>query len=244
MALDALIAPSLLACDFGAIRCECGRMMEAGSDWLHVDVMDGHFVPNLSYFDVGMLRDAVPRGSGVLDLHMMVSDPGRWVDRMASAGADSFTFHVEAVTAGGNDPGQLVDAIHGRGMRAACALKPGTPADAVAGFAHKLDMVLVMTVEPGFGGQSFMPDMMPKVRTLRERYPGLDIQVDGGITVDTVGAVADSGANCIVSGTGIFKAKDPAQAIATMRQAVESSGFDVRKGTPENQAARRGSKLA
>ncbi len=214
--LDSIIAPSLLAADFGNLTCECGRIMEEGSDWLHIDIMDGHFVPNLSFFDVAAIRKAVPRGTGTLDCHMMTEHPEKWVDLMARNGADSYTFHAEAT----RTPLALIDQIHKAGMKAACGIKPSTPTSAIYAFADKLDMILVMTVEPGFGGQKFMRECMSKVEDLRRRYPDTNIQVDGGLGPDTIDEAAGAGANIIVAGTSVFKASDPAGVIKTLRNAV------------------------
>jgi ribulose-phosphate 3-epimerase len=183
--------------------------------------MDGHFVPNLSFFDVKNIRESVPRGKAVLDLHMMVSDPAKWIDLMAKNGADSYTFHYEAIPEGEHQ--SIIKKVKEAGMKVACALKPDTPADVVDAFAEDLDMILVMTVEPGFGGQKFMQDMMPKVNALRRKYPNKHIQVDGGLSASTIDVAAEAGANVIVAGTGIFKADDAAAAVETLRSAVQSA---------------------
>ncbi|CAO3660875.1 unnamed protein product [Rhizopus stolonifer] len=155
-----------------------------------------------------------------LDCHMMVSNPSQWVDDIANAGGEMYTFHIEAT----KDPLALIDQIHAAGMKAGVAVKPKTPVEEVLGaVAEKCDMILIMTVEPGFGGQRFMKECMPKVETLRRKYPLLDIEVDGGLSLETIDASADAGANVIVAGTGIFGAEKPDEVITTFKEKVNKA---------------------
>eukprot|EP00850_Spirogloea_muscicola_P013451 SM000091S24609 [mRNA] locus=s91:375692:377271:+ [translate_table: standard] len=178
-----------------------------------------HFVPNLTIGEP-VIKSLRKHTSAFLDCHLMVTNPRDYVEPLATAGASSFTFHLEAVQ---DDWQELVTAIHTAGMKAAVAIKPGTPVDDVYPLAEgeePVDMILVMTVEPGFGGQTFMPEMMAKVERLRERFPHLDIEVDGGLGPSTIDAAAEAGANCIVAGSAVFGAPDPPAVIRSLRQCV------------------------
>lgn len=207
-----LIAPSLLSCDFSKMGEEIARMDKAGADWMHLDVMDGHFVPNLT-FGAPIIKWVRPFSDKPFDVHLMISDPLRYIDDFADAGADIITFHIES----DSDIDKTIDKIQSRGIKAGLVLKPKTPAEAVFPYLDRLDLVLVMTVEPGFGGQSFMADMMPKVEAIKAEINrrGLNvlIEADGGIGDATIAEVAKAGVDVSVAGTAVFKAENPSQAI-------------------------------
>jgi ribulose-phosphate 3-epimerase len=213
------IEPSILSADFANLEREIQRL--ATADLVHVDIMDNHFVPNLT-FGLPMVERLQQVTPVPLDIHLMIDDVDRWAPGYAEAGAASVTFHAEAT----REPVALARRLREIGARAGIALKPGTPVDDYLELLHEFDQVLVMTVEPGFGGQSFMPETMPKLRALRSRLreTGHDVwlQVDGGIDVETIGRAAEAGADTFVSGSGVFRGGDPESAIAELRRAAEA----------------------
>lgn len=210
------VAPSMLSCDFARMGEEIVRIDNAGADLIHLDVMDGHFVPNLT-IGPAIIKSLRPLTKLPFDVHLMIDYPLDYIDAFADAGADIITFHLEA----NSDPDATIKKIESRGLKAGVVIKPGTPAEAVFPYLDKVYMVLVMTVEPGFGGQSFMADMMPKVRAIRQEVSarGLEvlIEADGGISAGNARVLADAGVDISVSGTGVFKAEDAAAAIEAIR---------------------------
>lgn len=214
------IAPSILACDFTSLGAEVNAMRDAGAQLIHVDVMDGHFVPNIS-IGVPVVAALRKKTELTLDVHLMISDPLFYAARFADAGADIIVFHIES----GCDPQSVIDAIKKSGKKVGIALKPKTPADAVFPYLTQLDMLLVMTVEPGFGGQKFMADMCPKISAIRDERDRLgllfDIQVDGGIDPLTAPIVTAAGANVLVAGSALFSSPSYTAAVAALRQAAE-----------------------
>jgi ribulose-phosphate 3-epimerase len=219
--VDVQISPSILNSDFADLRGELGRI--ATADWAHVDVMDGHFVPNLT-LGLPVVERIVAVSPVPVDCHLMIEDPDRWAPAYAEAGAGSVTFHAEAAGA----PVRLARELRRRGARAGVAVKPATPLGGLLDLLPEIDMLLVMTVDPGFGGQEFLDVCLPKIAEARRAIAGsgLDVwlQVDGGISADTIGRAAEAGADMFVAGSAVYGADDAAAAIDELRRLATGAG--------------------
>lgn len=215
------IAPSFLSCDFSRLGEELIRMDKAHADLIHLDVMDGHFVPNIT-FGAPVIKWARPYTQLPFDVHLMISEPHRYIKDFAQAGADIITFHTEC----DSDIDSTIGLISSYGIKPGLVIKPNTPASAVFPYLDKLYLVLIMTVEPGFGGQSFMADMLPKVKEIKDYAKSIGkeilIEADGGINETTIAQCAQAGIDICVSGTGVFKAENAENAIAQLKALCEN----------------------
>ena len=217
-----MISPSILASDFSNLESEISAMKQAGAELIHVDVMDGHFVPNIT-IGIPVVTSLRKKTDLVLDVHLMISDPLTYAPQFADAGADIVVFHVES----DSNPQAVIDAVKAKGKKVGISVKPKTPAESVFPYLSQVDMVLVMTVEPGFGGQKFMADMCPKILAIRNECARIgvspDLEVDGGIDCNTIGQTVRAGANVFVAGSALFGKPDYTAAVASLRKAAKEA---------------------
>ncbi|PYE21026.1 ribulose-phosphate 3-epimerase [Williamsia limnetica] len=215
-----MIAPSILSADFAKLGAEADAV--AGADWLHVDVMDGHFVPNLT-LGLPVVQSLLKSTDIPIDCHLMIDDPGRWAPGYAEAGAYNVTFHAEAT----DDPIAVGRDIRAAGAKAGLSIKPGTDLDPYLEILKSFDTLLVMSVEPGFGGQSFIPEVLDKVRRVRSLVDSGElrvlVEIDGGINADTIEQAAEAGVDCFVAGSAVYNAADPAAAVQSLRAQATSA---------------------
>ncbi len=209
-----IIAPSILSADFSCLGEEILDVERGGADWIHVDVMDGHFVPNLT-IGAPVVKGIRPATRLPFDVHLMIENPERYIDDFRKAGSDWITVHVEA----SSHLDRTLKEIRESGAKSGLSLRPGTEIDSLTPFLKLVDLILVMTVEPGFGGQSFMPDMLKKIERLRGEFDGL-ISVDGGVNIETIRSCSDAGADVFVAGSAIFQEQDRAAYIRKLKQKI------------------------
>ncbi len=219
-----IVSPSVLAADFAKLGEEIKKTEKAGATYAHLDVMDGIFVPNIS-FGAPMISSLRKASTLIFDVHLMITEPQRYVDDFIKAGADIITIHYESC----ENPRDVIKYIKSKEVKAGLSIKPATPADVVYDLLKDLDMVLVMTVEPGFGGQKMIPETLEKVRQIRtyanEHNIDIDIEVDGGLTADNVGLATEAGANVIVAGSSVYNAKSAKDVIKKMKEEAEKHPF-------------------
>ncbi len=211
------VSPSILSCDFTQVGNEVVKIVENGAEYVHIDVMDGVFVPNIS-FGFPIIQAARKVTSAVLDVHLMITEPEKYIEQFASVGSDIITFHYEAT----NNHAEIIEKIHSLGKRAGMSIKPGTPTFVLEPYLHSLDFVLIMSVEPGFGGQKLIPETIDKIREVRAMCESLgayvEIEIDGGITTENARLAKEAGADAIVAGSAVFGASDMAEAIRLIKE--------------------------